>query len=153
MKQPAYIDVMENWREEFTFFHARTVRFSDLDMFGHLNNTKVFSFFEDARLEFLKEAGFMTGWMNQQSEQIIVTADLQADYLRQVYFDEQLRVGVKVAGVGSSSLDLHYVILNGRNDMCVTGRGAIVQINSKTGSAEPLEEEQRRHLLKISSFS
>lgn len=153
MKQPSYIEDFEKWKEEFSFFHSASVRFSDLDMFGHLNNAKVFVYFEDARLQFFTAAGYMANWMNHSADEIIVTADLQADYLKQVYFDQTLRIGVKVNRIGTSSLDLHYVVLSDQNEVCITGRGTIVQIDSKSGLAQAISEEQRQRLFEISAAS
>ena len=46
-----YIDDFKKWHEEFLFFHNIKVRFSETDMFGHLNNTVPFVYFEQLKLE------------------------------------------------------------------------------------------------------
>ena len=51
-----------NWREEFSFKVPVKVRFSETDMFGHVNNTVPFTYFEEARMEFLKSIGLMEIW-------------------------------------------------------------------------------------------
>jgi len=42
MKKISYIDNFEQWAAEFDFFIPIKVRFSETDMFGHLNNTVPF---------------------------------------------------------------------------------------------------------------
>ena len=44
---------------------------------------------------------------------MIVVADLQCNFIKQIYFDEQLKVYVKAGSVGNSSLDLHYMVQKG----------------------------------------
>lgn len=137
MKKISYIDNYENWVNSFTYFYPVKVRFSETDLFGHLNNTKVFVYFEEGRIEFFKEIGIMQQWLTSGGEGIPVTSDLQCNYLRQVFFDETLNVYVKIDSIGSTSVDLHYMIKNQRGEICITGRGRMVQVHKKTG--KPLE--------------
>lgn len=109
-----YINDFEKWSKEFTFSVPVTVRFSETDMYGHLNNTVNFSYFEYARIEYLKHVGLMNDWLNPKGSTIPVVADLQCDYVRQVFFDEQLNIHVKAASVGSSSVDIHYHATNSK---------------------------------------
>ena len=132
---PSYIEDLEEWKSDFQYYYPVTVRFSETDAFGHLNNTVAFVYFEHARIQFFKEVGLMQLWMSQAVDSIPVTADLHCDYLKQVFFDENLQIGVKVSRIGHSSLDLHYMVLNERKEMCMSGRGSIVQISKKTGKS------------------
>ncbi|ARK31649.1 acyl-CoA thioesterase [Halalkalibacter krulwichiae] len=134
MRIPAYIKTsVEEWLEGFKFSGEIKVRFSETDGFGHLNNTNAFVYFEEVRTDFFKHLGFMQKWTSLEYEAMIVVADLQCDYIKQVHFDERLTVSVKVNDIGRSSLDLHYVALNAQNDICLIGRGTVVQINKETG--------------------
>ncbi len=138
-----YIEDFEQWSKEFTFSVPVTVRFSETDMYGHLNNTVNFSYFEYARIEYLKHVGLMNDWLNPKGSTIPVVADLQCDYVRQVFFDEQLNIHVKAASVGSSSVDIHYHATNSKGETCFVGRGTIVQINKSTGKGTPWSEEEK----------
>lgn len=96
MKNISYIDNYEQWINSFSYSYPIKVRFCETDAFGHLNNTKVFVYFEEGRIEFFKEIGLMQEWLTQSSETIPVTADLQCNFLRQVFFDDRLQVLVKI---------------------------------------------------------
>ncbi|KHF29755.1 hypothetical protein LR68_01540 [Anoxybacillus sp. BCO1] len=52
-----------------------------------------------------------------------------ATFLQQVYFGEQLHIGVKVAHIGNSSVDLHYVGKKQDGTIAFTGRGTMVQMS------------------------
>ncbi|KHF40996.1 acyl-CoA thioesterase [Halalkalibacter okhensis] len=146
MKIPSYIEDLESWLSSFHFYIPVQVRFSETDAFGHLNNTNAFVFFEDARLALFKELGLMQKWAKSSYSQIIVVADLQCDFHKQVLFDEQLRIGVKVERLGTSSVDLHYIALTKEESICLTGRGTIVQISKETGRGVAFDEEARKLL-------
>lgn len=141
-----YIENFSAWEKEFSFSYPVKVRFSETDMFGHLNNTVPFTYFEQARIEFFKHIGFMQDWVKPENETIPVVADLQCDFLRQVFFDEELKIHVKANRVGTSSVDLHYLGLNEAGAPCFTGRGTMVQISKETGKGVPWTDAMRKLL-------
>jgi acyl-CoA thioester hydrolase len=143
----AYIEDLTQWEKEFYFFHPVKVRFSETDMFGHMNNTVPFTYFEEARIEFFKSKGFMQEWVKPENDTIPVVADLQCDYLAQVYFAEELKLYVKAQRVGASSVDLHYMGKKQNGAICFVGRGTMVQMSKKTGKGSPWTEEMKRLLL------
>ncbi|MDZ5712397.1 acyl-CoA thioesterase [Jeotgalibacillus haloalkalitolerans] len=138
-----YIHDFEEWRTGFEFYYPVKVRFSETDLFGHLNNTVPFIYFEQARIEFLKQLGFMQNWLDPSNESIPVVANLQCDFLKQVFFDQELRVYVKAASVGNSSVDIHYMGVNADHQPVFCGRGTMVQMAKKTGKGLPWTEEQK----------
>ncbi|MBD8032222.1 MULTISPECIES: acyl-CoA thioesterase [Solibacillus] len=141
-----YIQDVKEWVSGFSFSTKVRIRFSETDMFGHVNNTKVFAYFEYARIEYFKAMGFnFTG--ETEGQNMFVVADIQCDYLKEVFFDEELTIFVKTASIGTSSLDLHYMVKNEKDEVCYTGRGTLVQLNHNTGKGVPLLEEQKKLLL------
>ncbi|MBO0601400.1 acyl-CoA thioesterase [Sporosarcina sp. E16_3] len=138
-----YIKDLSTWASEFVFFVPVSVRFSETDMYGHLNNTIPFIYFEHARIEFLKEIRLMNNWLDPKGDTFPVVADLQCDFVKQVFFDEQLKIFVKAATVGNSSVDIHYMAKNSKDDIVFTGRGTMVQIGRQTGKGVPWSKEEK----------
>ncbi|OXS80574.1 acyl-CoA thioesterase [Domibacillus enclensis] len=146
MKKPSYIADWEEWSGEFDTYWETVVRFSEIDMLGHLNNTIAFKYFEEARIHFFREKGLRKNW--EKDELVFVVADLQCDYIRQVYYHETLRIFVKAAAFGNSSCDLHYKAVNEKNEVVLTGRGTIVQFNQLTGRPVPFHPSTKQLLTK-----
>ncbi|MTD29636.1 thioesterase family protein [Planomicrobium sp. YIM 101495] len=138
-----YIDDWERWQEEFSFSIPVHVRFSDTDMNGHLSNTVAAVYFEYARIEFIKHLGVGGDWLSTDSDVMAVIADLQVDFMRQVYFDEQLTIHVKVESIGKSSADVHYLAVNEKGEACLTARSALVQASKSTGRSVAWSEKER----------
>ncbi|MCP8617047.1 acyl-CoA thioesterase [Salirhabdus salicampi] len=145
MSQINYIENFEKWEQGFSFYIPINIRFSETDMFGHVNNVSPFIYFEEARIAFFQEVGLFQNLTNSPST-VPVVADLQCDYLRQMHFGETFKLYVKVQHLGNSSIDLHYLCVNGENEPTLTGRGRIVQINKETGRATSFTEKQRKLL-------
>nr|WP_174613971.1 thioesterase family protein [Virgibacillus ihumii] len=145
MPKISYINDLEQWRSEFSFHIPIKIRFSETDMFGHVNNVSPFIYFEEGRIEFLKAAGVF-GRDNTENGMPIV-ADLQCDYHKQLFFDDTLKLYVKVNHVGKTSLDIHYMAANEKDELCLTGRGRMVYINRQTGKPVSINESMKEKLI------
>ncbi|WP_453994583.1 acyl-CoA thioesterase [Bacillus nitroreducens] len=141
MKHLSYVDDIEKWETAFEFYQPIKVRFSETDMFGHLNNTVPFTYFEEARIQYFNHLGFMQKWTTKSSETIPVVASQQCDYFKQVFFDEQLKLYVKIHQIGKSSMDIHYMAKNNEGSICFVGRSTLVQMSKSTGKSEPWSED------------
>jgi acyl-CoA thioester hydrolase len=142
MKNISYIDHFdETYLNSFTFSTQIKIRFCETDMFGHMNNTVPFTYFEIGRIEFFKSVGLMQQWLSSNGERIPVVADLQCNFLHQAFFDENLTLFVKVNQIGTSSVDLHYLGKNESGKSLFVGRGTMVQISKHTGKSVPWSEE------------
>lgn len=144
MKSIQYIEDFEHWRSSFTFSIPIKVRFSETDLYGHVNNTSVFIYFEEARIEYLQSLGLFTDI--GQEEDGIVVADLQCNYLEQMYFNETINFYVKTNEVGNASFDIHYMAVNEKNKVTITGRGRIVYIDLIKKRAKAIPKDVREIL-------
>ena len=138
-----YIEDFDTWAEEFTFSAPLTVRFSDIDLYGIVNNAVTISYLEFARIEFFKHIGLMRDWLNPEGDKIPVVADVQCDYLKPITYNENLKIFVKANSVGNSSADLHYMATNENGDFVFTGRGTLVQISRQNGKGTPWSEKEK----------
>jgi acyl-CoA thioester hydrolase len=86
------------------------VRFSDVDVYGHVNNVKYFEYYQEARLAFLMSLGRGEG----EEGFSLVVARLDVDYKRPVLFrPEPFFVESWVTRVGTSSFGLAAEIRDG----------------------------------------
>lgn len=144
MKKTSYIENIAEWQAAFSFYIPIKIRFSETDMFGHVNNVSAFIYFEEARIEFLKSLDLFGP--RKQAAGVPVVADLQCDYVQQMYFDDEIRLYVKAAQIGNTSIDIHYMAMNQKEEICLTGRGRMVYIDSETGRPVPLTEAMKAKL-------
>ncbi|TFB24965.1 acyl-CoA thioesterase [Filobacillus milosensis] len=147
MRLPNYIKDLEQWKSEFSFYTPIEIRFSETDMFGHMNNVSPFIYFEEARIKFLSHLQLF-GSLKTDTDKVPVVGDLQCDFFKQLYFGDTIKLHVKAADIGKSSLDIHYMGIDQKDDICISGRGKIVQINPKTGKSVPFSDEQLTKLNK-----
>ncbi|WP_317843074.1 acyl-CoA thioesterase [Ornithinibacillus gellani] len=145
MKAISYIDNLLEWQQAFSFRIPIKIRFSETDMFGHVNNVSPFIYFEEARIEFMKMIGLFGDLDNPTG--VPVVADLQCDYHKQMYFGESIDMYVKANHVGNTSFDLHYMAINEEKEICLTGRGRIVHIHPNDGKPLPMDKDMIHKLM------
>lgn len=144
MRKLTYIDDFPSWKEAFTFSIAIDIRFSEVDMFGHMNNVASFAYFEEARIKYMMHLGIFT---DLSADQVPVVGDLQCDYHKQVYFGETLTLFVKVNSVGNSSMDIHYMGVKPNREIAITGRGVIINMDKSTGRSAPIPEQYKQRII------
>lgn len=124
--------------EDYRWWTEERVRFNDLDVIGHVNNIAYCIYVETGRAGFLSEIGFWV--MGAQRANVIARTEM--DYLHEVRFPAQLRIGVSVLALGNRSVTLGVAIFNG--EICVlTARNIIVRFDTQTRRSVPLEESER----------
>lgn len=87
--------------DDFKFFLNVPTRWSDNDMFGHLNNVAYYRMFEAVIVEFL--IGPMGMDLTSDDVQTFV-AESGCKYLRPLSWPQQIRVGFRVLEIGRSSV-------------------------------------------------
>lgn len=108
---------MENSRipaPQFDFHHKKDVqlRFNDIDMFGHLNNTVYLEFLDLAKLHYF-EAVTKTDLMD--SEIKVVVVNINCNFFAPSFLNENLQVLTTVTHIGEKSLSLEQRIINRDN--------------------------------------
>lgn len=116
------------------------VRFGETDMAGHVNNATYLSYLEEARIRFLEDA------LGVDTLPFIL-ASAKLDFLRQVFFRDELTVTTAVARVGQSSLQLvHRIWREPGHELALESETTIVHFNYATQRPEPLPASWREIL-------
>ena len=123
------------------------VRFSDVDVYGHVNNVKYFEFFQEARIDFIRVIS--GGAFDTESSQRQVVARIDVDYKRPILFrPEAYAVETWVTGIGTSSYDLGCRITGGAADDTVysTAQVRLVAFDLAGQRSRPLTDTERGRL-------
>lgn len=83
-----------------------TVRFADLDPWGHVNHARYFTYFESARIELLEEVGFGILDMAATGRQIVLV-ELTAKYLAASGLHDILEIGTRVKSIQRATSHWH----------------------------------------------
>jgi acyl-CoA thioester hydrolase len=119
------------------------VRFSDVDVYGHVNNVKYFEYYQEARLAFLTTLGRSL----ESADLGLVVARLDVDYKVPILFrPEPYAVTSWVGRVGTSSFDIDAEIRDG-DRLLSRSHAVLVAFDLAEQRSRPLEAEERARLV------
>jgi acyl-CoA thioester hydrolase len=133
-----FSSIEKRLRQRATFKHwtQDTVRFSDTDMMGHVNNVAYGAYCETGRTTFNRAV--MPEFLGGHG----MVARIAINYLGETHFPNVMHIGTMVAHIGTTS----YILAQGLfiEDRCVaTAEGVLVRINRETRRPTPLPEDMR----------
>lgn len=126
----------------YRFWTPDRVRFADLDLLGHVNNTAYAIYVESGRAAFFHEIGIWVPGAPVQS----VVARLEIDFRRELSYPADFKVGVRVLGIGHSSYRIGCGIF-ADEVCCASALTVVVRWDMAKRGSTPLADEDRARLL------
>ena len=115
-----------------------TVRFSDQDGVGHVNNVAVAAYVESGRV------GFGSSLVAPgESGAGFILAHLSIDYRAQAHYPGEVRIGTRVVRLGRSSFTVGHGVF--KDDECIATAECVL-VRMRDGATGPLEPELREKL-------
>ncbi|WP_028312103.1 acyl-CoA thioesterase [Derxia gummosa] len=137
MSAPSPADLAN--RDRYPHWSQDTLRFSDTDKLGHINNLATAAYCETGRAHFLKD---LVGADLRPERGVFVLARFAIDYRAEMHWPGTVEVGSAVSAVGRSSLTIvQGVFEDGR--CTATAENVMVLIDVETRRSMPIPDELR----------
>ena len=128
-------------REDFPKIITMTTRWSDNDIYLHVNNVVYFSYFDTAVNQNLVETGVLT---IENSEVVGLVVNNQCQFFASISFPDTVHVGLSVEKIGNSSVTYRLGIFkNDENQLSALGSYTHVYVNRKTQRPVPIPEKTK----------
>ena len=114
------------------------LRFNDIDILGHLNNTVYFSLYDMGKARFMEAAGLRPKGVSRPDT---VIADIHCTYLKPIHFDDRIFVVTRCCHIGEKSYTLEQMLVDESDEVYSVCRTVMVRFDEKSGHAVPLENE------------
>lgn len=118
------------------------MRFSDFDLYGHVNSVVYFNYCETARIKLLKDVLKELA----DSHIHIVVAHAECDYSVPILFGEKLMIDTNASRIGNASFDLEYRLSDGDRKTYAVARTTMVCFDNLMKTAVPVPEIVRKIL-------
>ncbi|MCF6751544.1 acyl-CoA thioesterase [Pseudomonas stutzeri] len=131
-------------RDDYRHFHAISTRWHDNDLYGHVNNVTYYSFFDTAVNAYLIQRG---GLDIHDGEVVGFVVSSSCDYFASIAFPDAIEVGLRVARLGSSSVQYELAVFRrGEDEACAAGRFVHVFVRRADNRPTPIPDSLRRAL-------
>lgn len=128
-------------------FHSRTpmqLRFNDVDVLGHVNNTVYFSFYDTGKAHYFSEVlGRRVDWKHVDT----VIANVDCAYLAPIFFGEKIEVLTTCLYVSEKSFKILQLIRETETGQIKSAcETVMVSYDLKSQSSMPLPEEWKEKM-------
>ena len=129
-------------RTEFPALRTITTRWSDEDVYGHVNNVVYYSYFDTAVNGYLID---VTGTDIRRLDAVGLVAETQCEFLRELGYPADVQVGLSVTRLGTSSIVYRLAIFQGDSDEpAAIGRFVHVYVDAQTRAVTPVPDGIRQ---------
>lgn len=102
----------------FPYWTSLPIRFRDLDPLNHVNNAIFSTFYEEARIDFIRQ---VPSFANQMQEGFsFVLASIHIDFVRPVEYPAELLIGSGIKSTGNSSITSFQAIYEKQSKILVS---------------------------------
>ncbi len=128
----------------FNFTYNREVRTYEVDFQQIVHNAIYFYFFEEARIEYLKNLGFsIKGEISIEGSQFVIVHN-EADYVEPARLGDALNILVRISRIGRSSFTYELKIVREDGTHICSGRTTVVTIDKNSGRPKSIPEVLRK---------
>ena len=136
----------ENREIEFLHEVKLQVRFDDLDVFGHVNNSVYQNYYDFARIEYFQD--IFQHKITEKKFKFIL-AHVTIDFINQVFFEDFFYVHTKVVKIGKKSLTmLQQLVSTDRNTIYSKCTAIMVGFDYKKGVSIVIPDDWRKRMRK-----
>lgn len=138
-------------RDDVTIAATASVRWSDVDIYGHVNNVAYYAYVDSA----------VNGWLMgeigedlRRLESIGIVAETGCRYLAEIDFPARVDIGLATERVGTSSVVYRFAIFLADDDLVrATGRFVHVYVDREHRRPTSIPEQVRRAVESLPPWS
>jgi acyl-CoA thioester hydrolase len=125
-------------RADYPHFLTIPTRWSDNDVYGHVNNVVYYSYFDTVVNEYLMRSGVLDF---ERGATIGLVVETRCNYFASIAFPERIDAGLRVTKLGTSSVRYEVAIFReGANEAAAQGHFVHVYVDRETRRPVKLPE-------------
>ena len=119
------------------------LRFNDIDILGHLNNTVYFSLYDLGKARYMEDLGLRP---RGPVAPTCVIADVHCTYFIPIHYGDEIYVTTECVEVGEKHFVLEQELVDEKGEVRSRCRTVMVCIDAATGKSAPLSEAYKKAL-------
>jgi acyl-CoA thioester hydrolase len=114
---------------------------SELDLFGHINNVSYFKYLQASRLNYWEQMG-LSNWYKDKGIGPML-ASTRCEFRKPLHYPGNISIRVSVAEMRNTSFALYHQILDEKEELAAEGHDIVVLFDYRKGAKYPLPAELR----------
>ena len=125
------------YRSAYKAFRDISTRWSDNDIYGHINNVVYYSWFDTAVNGLLIERGALDLHCTSPDSVIGLVVETRCNYFAPLAFPEPVVAGIRVAHIGTSSVRYEVALFPGDESQPCAARGHFIHVYVDRATRRP----------------
>lgn len=134
--------------DNFRFYHPIEVRYGDLDPQGHVNNARILTYMEQARIAYFRHLELWQGGSFKDFG--VILAEVRVTFRAPIQWGDPLRVGMRIIRLGNKSMTSEHRIDNARDGSeSASGTAVLVAYDYYQACTVPIPHAWRMKLIEF----
>jgi acyl-CoA thioester hydrolase len=147
-QMPFYAELLKG----YPVIVVQEVIWGDMDSYQHVNNVVYFRYFENVRVEYMRQLG----WPEYEKATGIgpILAATQARFRRALTYPDTIAISARVKNIGEDRFEIeHRIVSRQLSAVATEGQGTIVSYHYPDGKKVPLPEELKERIRSLEARS
>lgn len=114
---------------------------SEMDLFGHINNVSYFKYAQAARVNYWETIGLTQLHNDMQIGPML--ASTSCNFIKPLFYPGSILIESGIEFMKTTSFGLHHRILNADNEVAAEAHDVVVMYDFKKGTKIPIPDEMR----------
>jgi acyl-CoA thioester hydrolase len=129
-------------KEDFKHIYNLRVRLYEVDILQIVNNAVYFNYFEQARIQYAKDAGLLPVENIFSEESLYYMVHNEINYLKPSFFDDELNIYTRISYIKHSSFGFEHIVENSKSKKIIAeGGGVSVHVNPVSKKSSLISDE------------
>ena len=131
-------------------FHVKLeirIDWSEMDLFGHVNNVSYFKYIQAARVNYWEQCGLSPLFNKSKIGPILHSTGCQ--FRKPLFYPGNITVETRVEYIKNTSYGLHHRILNSNNELVAEAHDVIVNFDFEKNEKVPVSEELKASIIRV----
>jgi acyl-CoA thioester hydrolase len=120
---------------------------SEMDMFGHINNVMFFKFIQASRVNYWEVTEFHRDYKDKGVGPLLVSSSCQ--FRKPLFYPGNIVVEARVDFIKNSSMGIHHRILNDKGEIAAEAQDVVVLFDFKKNEKATISEQIREAIEKL----
>ncbi|MDX2173705.1 MAG: acyl-CoA thioesterase [Bacteroidota bacterium] len=121
------------------------IDWSEMDLFGHVNNVSYFKYVQAARVNYCESVGINT--YNPNIKQSFAVAASNCEFKQPLYYPEEICIISTIEWIKNTSFKLVHFIYNSKKELVATASDIIVLFDYLSNLKMPISEQIKTKML------
>ena len=120
---------------------------SEMDLFGHVNNVAYFKYIQASRVNYWEVSGLAASFSETKIGPILLSTACQ--FIKPLHYPGNIIVEASIEFIKTTSFGIHHRILNGQNEVAAEAHDVIVTFDFNKNEKVPVSDEFRKAVERI----